>query len=150
MLQAQTIPDTGLKPLAALFAEAVALKTALAGGKLRLAKSDAIAPGAPITLAALVAGEADYNGYTAGGVTIANFNDPYRDDETSYVLSSPLTQFNFVADDPLVTNSILYAFYVDATDVLRGVMVLSETQPMADDTHSIPVVMSFRVGPKEG
>lgn len=142
------IPDVGLKPRAALMTEGAALKTALALSKLRLFKSSFGTPSVNTTLAALVASEADFSGYAAGGNTITAFGDPYSDPEGPGVLIvAPTSQFNFLDPDPdpAVTNEIGGFFLVDAAGALRAVVAFDDVASMASNDDSLPIVVGMRV-----
>lgn len=145
-LQAKTIPDDGVVSLEGLMKEGADLQTSLAAGKLLLFK-DTLTTLTGLTAAILAAQEADFDGYTAGGVAVATVNDPYEDTNGSVLVTAPLKQFNFVSAAPTVnTNSIGGAAYVDAAGVVRGAFLFDAPVSMALNTDSIPVVMTWRIG----
>lgn len=145
-LQAKTVPDVGRIILAGLMAMGAELKTALASSKMRLFKSEIVSL-VGITKALLEASEADYDGYTPGGVTVTAFNDPFKDDNGSVLVTSPVTQFNFVDADPTEeTNIIGGAWLEDAAGIVRAVVLFDDAEPMETNDNSIPVVLSFRIG----
>jgi hypothetical protein len=90
----------------------------LATGKLRLSQDPAFAPTADSTVAALAANEADFTGYTSGGVTYAtsgqlNVNPLIQGDVMDEVFVS-------VAGSPFVPNQ-LYGWWIDdGTDVVAA------------------------------
>lgn len=142
------IPDVGIKPRAALMQEGAELKTALAASKLRLFTDALGGLGVNTTLADLVAAEADFSGYTAGGNTIAAFGDPYADTNRPGVLIvAPTSQFNFTDPDPdpAVTNNIKGFFLVDSTGKLRGAVEFDQVVPMSTNDCSLPIVVAFRL-----
>lgn len=144
-LQSKVVPDEGVKPIETLMLEGAELKTALAGGKLRLFKAGT-ALDILTTTDNLVASEADYDGYTAGGVAVAAANDPYIDGIESVVVTLPLVQFNYTDGADHVHNTIGGAFYCDAAGKVRGAFEFDTSVNMASNSDSIPVVMAFRLG----
>jgi hypothetical protein len=74
-------------------------------------------------------------------------NDPYLNGNGSVLVTTPLTQFNFVSEEPTVSvNDIRGAWYEDAAGVVRGVILFDEVQEMETDDNGIPVVMAWRIG----
>ena len=69
-------PDNGIEPLESKVTRATELQTALINSKLRLFKSGTLIDTSMTTKAMLEAIECDYDGYVAGGLTIAAFGDP--------------------------------------------------------------------------
>lgn len=150
-VQSVTVPDAAGVPLEALLAEAVALQTTMAASKFRLYQGDDFIVGQSTTLAAMIAIEATYSGYPAGGLTIAGFGDPYLDDAgAGFLITAPSKQFNFVSADPPVTNQIGGAFLVDSTNVLRGVFPFDALQNMSADTDAVVCVASIRTANPAG
>lgn len=150
MVQTVIIPDAEALAREALMALGVNLKTALANCKVALYKSSIPSTGPGSTAATLAASEADYSGYTAGGVTVTAVGDPYLDADT-VIVTIPSQQFNFLTpeeDDP-VTNNIGGAYVVDAAGKLRGVFPFSGSRPMLSDSNSIVVSLSIRLGTPE-
>lgn len=144
-VQVVVVPDDGVKSLETLMQEGAELKTALAGCELRLYKAGVVGPTFATSLAVLDENEADYDGYTAGGVTVAAVGDPYEAGATGGVLVTvPSVQFNYVdaGGDP---NEIGGAYLVDANGKLRGVAEFAEPVTMANNSNSIVVSMSFRL-----
>lgn len=91
--------------LEAALARATALKTKLALSKVRLAQSfGTITPAT--TKAQLVAAEATYDGYTAGGKVVTAFGNPYLSNGGGYAINSGVVQFDSDPADPNVTNTI--------------------------------------------
>lgn len=145
VVQSRITPDNGVKPLESLMQEGAELKTALALCKVRLYQG-AFPLLSITTLAELEAAEADFSGYPAGGIEVTAAGDPYIGDNDSVFVTLPLVQFNHSVGSPNVENEIGGAFVVDANDVLRGVVAFDSLQPMANNSHAIPVVVTFRVG----
>lgn len=97
------------------------MKTALAASKLRLVKIPNFSPAVNTQLATLEAGECDFSGYPAGGLTIANFTDPLLNPVGGASIESGTKQFAYVAPvDPedAVGNVVTGWFLVDATGKL--------------------------------
>jgi len=141
----QVWPDVGVNPLESKVAEALALQTALVNSKLRLFKAGTIAVIDGVTKALLEANECDFDGYTAGGLTIAAWGDPYVDNvEGDVLLSAPSKQFNYV-DAAAVSNEVGGWFLVDAAGNLRGVAEFDEPITMDDDLDAIVLVITRRI-----
>jgi hypothetical protein len=66
-----TVPTVGVRPLEARLADAAALQTALAECLVRLYTNELPAINDLSTAANIAAYEADYSGYTAGGIEVA-------------------------------------------------------------------------------
>lgn len=144
-VQARTVPDDGVRPLVAKWADGVALKASLALCEVRLMKAEELTIGEVITVAELDAIEADYSGYTTGGVTVTAAGDPYLDDDGVVCVTLPSVQFNHTPAVPNVTNMIRGAYVVDAAGVLRGVVEFTEPQVMAGAMNSIVANVTFKV-----
>ena len=139
-------PDGGAVPLEAKVKLATELKAALANSKLRLYKADTVVAGGLTSLAALEAAECDYDGYTAGGVTIAAFGDPIEDDGgASVLIVAPSKQFDYTDGVDHVTNEVGGAFLVDSDGDLRGVVEFETPVNMATDLDSVVVTWAQRV-----
>lgn len=139
-------PDDGVIPLESKVTLATELQTALINSKLRLFKGGTIVDTPLTTLAALESIECDFDGYPAGGITIAAFGDPIADAEGDTVLlPAPSKQFNWahVADD--VANDVGGAFVVDATGNLRGLVKFPEPVTLDDPLDGISVQYTHRV-----
>lgn len=81
------------------------LKTALAASKLRLYKN-ALVPDVNTTKAMFEANEADYDGYTAGGVTVTAFLGPGLNPGGGADIISPVNYFAWTHDTDDVGNMI--------------------------------------------
>ena len=87
--------------------KALAEQTRLASSKLRLFKSS-LTPSINTTREQLLAAEADFSGYSSGGLTVTAWTDPVRDPRGGWSIESGLKQFT-VTDpdpDPIVPNDI--------------------------------------------
>lgn len=145
MIQARTVPTDGIRPFAARWADAAALKTALAECEVRLFQATELAITDGVTVAALDAVEADYSGYTTGGVTVTAAGDPYADGDGRVFVTLPSVQFNDTPGSPNVENTIRGAYVVDAAGVLRGVVEFEETVLMSNAYSSIVASITFEV-----
>lgn len=124
-------------------------RTALAASKLRLFKDTGLVPTPGTTLAELAAIEADYSGYTAGGITVANFTTPLLNPTGGASIQSGLQQFAFVPEvDPEdnVTNVIGGFFIVDATGKLVLVGTFPNGVPMQVEGNGIPMNVQLVFG----
>ena len=139
------IGATGVRPLAAMWADAVALKASLAACEIRLLKDSELVINVNTTLAELDAEQADYSGYTAGGVEVAAAGDPYLSDDGDVLVTLPSVQFHPVPGTPNVTNSVRGAYCVDSAGVLRGIMLFDEPQYMGTIYNSVVASMTFKV-----
>lgn len=97
--------------------KAAVLKAALDGGKIRLFQSSFV-PLVNSPLADFVAAEADYDGYVAGGVTVAAWLPPLLDPAGGASIEMPIVQFAYVAGVPGVGNTIGGWFYTTASGML--------------------------------
>lgn len=141
-----TFPTTVPKPTEQRLVEAGELQTILALSKLRLIKAGGIGIGGSTNLAALVAAEADFDGYPAGGITLTAWGDPLQDELLGPVLLvAPSKQFNWahVADD--VENEIVGAFVVDADGNLRGVEEFDEPVTMSNTSSGLVVTFAIKI-----
>lgn len=145
IVETVTVPGDGPRQRAAQLADAVALRAALAAGKLRLFKSQESGISPEASVAGMAAIEADYSGYAAGGVAIATAGEPYIGPDGGVYVTLPSVQFNCVPGTPNVPNDIGGAFYVDAADVLRGVAAFDASRRMETASDSIVVVMTLKV-----
>lgn len=139
-------PDNGVKPIEVRVTEAIELQAILVNSKLRLFKANEITLTGLLTLALLEANECDFDGYPAGGITLAAFGDPIVDSPNDTVLlPGPSKQFNWahVADD--VANDVGGAFLVDSDGNLRGVVELEETVTLDDALDGLSVQYTQRV-----
>lgn len=75
--------------------KADATQTVVALTKLRLFKNSFV-PTVDSVKADFVAAEADYDGYTAGGLTVTAFGDPFFDPAGGASIISPLKTFAYV------------------------------------------------------
>jgi hypothetical protein len=101
------MPAYSLYTRQAAEAKAIVIRTSLAASKLRLFKST-LSLNVNTTHAQLLAAEADFSGYTAGGYAIANFSLPVNNPGSGSILTSPAIDIRYIApeEDPPVGNSI--------------------------------------------
>jgi hypothetical protein len=145
-VKAITVPDAAGYPSVALFTMAGELKAALATSKLALYKAGNIVIGEETDLATMTGNEADFDGYTAGGIAITAAGDPYVDqDGGGYLVTLPSVQFNFTKGTPNVSNQIGGAYVLDSAGKLRGVFPFPAPVRMATNEDSVVVAASFRV-----
>ena len=145
MIETKIIPDDGIRPKEAKLKEAADLKTSLAAGKMMLFKQGAVAINDLTSAADLAAGEADFDGYTTGGIAVANFGDPILDTDGTVLVVSPLVQFNYTDGVDHVSNEIGGAAYIDAGTKVRGVVQFDPPVTLATNDDGVPVVLAFRV-----
>lgn len=145
VIEAVKVPGDGPRQRVAQLADAAAVRTALAGGELRLFKFQESNISNEATVAGMDETEADYSGYTAGGVTIAAAGEPYVGPDGGVYITLPSVQFNCVPGAPNVANDIGGAYYVDAAGVLRGVAKFEAARHMETASHSIVVIMTIQV-----
>lgn len=100
--------------------KASAIKTALALSKLRLIQA-ILTPNVNTTKAAMVAAEADFSGYTAGGYTLTAWVGPVNNVGSGAIITPPAISPVFVDPDPdpVVSNSIGGWWVEDAAGNVR-------------------------------
>jgi hypothetical protein len=106
--------------------------------KVRLFKTS-LAPLTPTTTKTeLVAAEADYTGYPAGGIVITAFLDPILATEGGYAIQSPAIQFT--TPDPTTTPNLIGGFWLEsaAGDVILATQ-FNTPLPMQVPGQGIPV-----------
>lgn len=128
--------------LAACIQDATERKTAWALSKVRLFKSTLI-PTPATTKAELVAAEADYTDYPAGGETITAWLDPVLNPAGGASISAPTVQFDVTTDPPPVTNLIGGAWLEDAAGKVRMVMPFAAPIPMEAAGQGFPLNLTF-------
>ena len=147
-VQALTVPDVTPLTIETLAQLASEFKTDLAACKVRLYAGSPILINEQTQLAELTFAEATYDGYTAGGVAVANAGSPYLEsDGASYMVSLPSVQFNYSTVTHAVANSILGAFVTDANGVLRGVFPFPAAVEMSQAGDAVVVLLTWRFGP---
>jgi hypothetical protein len=138
------VPDSGITPRSGLAADAAAWQADLAASKVRLYGADMPGITQNTTRAALEAAEVAYDGYTAGGIAVAAMNDPFRDDDGSFVCISPVTQFNYV-DGVGHVSAVAKGFWVeDANGNVRVAKDFPEPVSLASNDDGVPVVFGRR------
>lgn len=139
------VPGNGPRPTEAKLADAAAVRTALAECLLRLFKASdgEIVPAT--TAADMDAFEADFSGYTAGGVEIATAGEPYVDEDGKVYITLPSVQFNHSGGGTPVVNEIGGAYVVDAAGKLRGAADFAAPVTMANASNSLVVTFTLEV-----
>lgn len=120
------------------------VKASLASSKLRLC-------GTAITLTRfttkdqLVATEATYSGYPAGGYALAAWTGPYADPNGGAILTSPLVNPSITEpeDPPTVGNNITGWWVEDSTGAVRLVGSYDPPRPIQTVLDSFPVVIQI-------
>jgi hypothetical protein len=137
MSQAQ-YPKTGALDIAA------SVQAGMAGAVIHLYKSPvALSPN--LTLADMVAVEANYDGYAAQ--TVATWNPPYLDPAGGATTASGYKQFNYATEaSPGTTNNIYGLFVENAAGVLILVMAFDAPAPMGETGDSVPVNVLLNYG----
>ena len=136
-------------------AKAVDIQTALAAGKLRLIDAAKLpAPNTFTTRAELIAAEATFDGYTAGGYAVAAWTGPSNTPGGGSTLTSALVNVEYgPAGTPPVANSISGWWYDDATaptPQVRVVGVYDPPRPMGDVGDAIVWVDQIVEGKNAG
>lgn len=123
--------------------KATLIITSLALSFLRLTKGPFI-PTAFTTRDELLAAEADYDGYPAGGFPLAAWTGPTADPNGGAVLTSPLVNATYgPAGDPPVGNSISGFWVEDATSNVRLVGVFDPPRSLAELNQGFPIVVQI-------
>lgn len=125
----------------AAVARATRLKTAWATSKLRLVQSPAI-PDQNWTKAQLVAAEATFNNYTAGGYAITAFTGPQKVSGGGQIITGPtISPTVDNGEDPPVTNTIT-AWWLEASGGgVEMIGVLEVPVPMQNDGDGFTIVV---------
>lgn len=124
-------------PNAGALENASNLQTALAGGKLHLYK-DGFTPTVTTTKAELDAQECDFTGYTAGGMTVAAWLNPYLDPAGGAAIESGTQQFEWASGSPDVGNLVGGWYYTTAAGMLI-VGTFPVAVPMEGPGQAIPL-----------
>lgn len=112
----------------ACMTQAAELQTALAASKVRLFKSTFV-PTVSTTKTELVANEALFTGYPAGGAAIAAWNAPLLDPAGGASITAPTVQF--AVTGPVVDTDLVGGFWVeDAAGDVRLVGQFAAPVPM--------------------
>jgi hypothetical protein len=130
----QLFPNSGTLAIAAL------LKTALAASKLRLIKGNSFIPGVSTTRAELIALEADFTGYPAGGATIAAMLNPLLNPVGGASIDWPTVQF--AAASPYTVGNVICGWWLETAE---GVVIALGNFP-----QSIPVAEAGQGFPMSG
>lgn len=134
--------DSQFVTLEGALTKATAMKTAFAASKLRLCQAPFV-PTMFSTKAELVAAEANYSGYPAGGYALATWTGPLKDPSGGAVITSPLVNIIMVDPDPdpLVPNTISAWWIEDATGNVRIVGTYEEPRTLGSLTDGWPQVV---------
>lgn len=126
------MPATVLYTQQAANTKASAIKTALALSKLRLVQSS-LTPNKNTTKAQLVAAEANFSGYTAGGYTLTAWSGPVNNPGSGAIITPPAVNPTWTDPDPdpPVTNSIGAWWVEDAAGNVRLVGTFDQPISMA-------------------
>lgn len=146
LIQTLICPDNGVEPIEAKVQLATEIQTELVNSKLCLFKAGQILINSLADKELLDSAECDFDGYTAGGVTIAAFGDPIVDAANdSVLLAAPSKQFNYVAGVGEVANDVGGAYLVDANGKLRGVVEFPDPVTLDDNLDGVTVLFVLRV-----
>lgn len=131
-------------PVGAQTALADDVKASLAAGLVRLFQQTLADPTQDTTRAQLLANEATFSGYTAGGYEVAAFNGPLNDPTSGAVLLSPPVIPTMAVADPLVGNVITGFWYEVGTQVY-AIGTFPSPQAMAAPGDNIPMMFRLKL-----
>lgn len=118
----------------------------LAASKFRMFKSG-LSLTRFTTKAMMVAAECDFDGYTAGGYTLATWTGPITDPNGGVVLTSPLVNPNFnTPSDPIVGNEVGGWWVEDAAGIVRLAGQYDPVRPIQIEGDGFPVVIQIVEG----
>lgn len=144
------MPDTQFYTKEAALAKAEDIKTALAVAKLRLFQSSLV-PNSATTRVQLLAAEANFDGYTAGGYTLTAWTGPNINLGGGAILTAPLANPAFSApSDPPVTNVIGGGWVEDAANAVRFVFTYDPPRNMLQVGDGWPIVAQIVEGKNGG
>lgn len=114
--------------------KATAIKTALALSKLRLIQST-LTPNKNTLKVDMVAAEATFNGYPAGGYTLTAWSGPVNNPGSGAIITPPAVNptWSNPDPDPVVSNSIGGWWVEDATGNVRLVGTFDQPIPMGQE-----------------
>lgn len=119
-----------VKSKAAALTDLAAVTTLATGGKVALYQDDGFVPDSDSTAADLTTHEANYTGYTPGGVAIATPLGPYTD--TPSRVAENFATILFQPSGPvLVSNDIRGACFLDTGGAVRQWWIFDAPIPMA-------------------
>jgi len=133
------VPNYNLYTREAATEKATVIKTSLATSKVRFFQST-LSVSQNTTKAELVAAEADFSGYTAGGYALAAWLGPVKNQAGGSVITSP-TVMVLTEDpdpDPFVGNTIGGFWVEDTSGDVRLVGVFDPTIPMLQIGDGFP------------
>lgn len=135
--------DNQLYTAEAAIKKASVIKTNLASSKLRLVKAGTVV-GVGTTKAAMVAAEADFSNYTAGGYTLSAWTGPSNAQGGGANLLSPLVVITYdPGQNEPVANSIGAWWIEDAAGSVRLAGNFDPPRPMAEVTDVINFVVQI-------
>lgn len=134
---------TIVKSKEAALRDLAALTVLMTTGLAHLFQDDGFVPDSSSTLADLNAHEADYTGYTPGGVALAGPLGPYSDGVDKYAENFPTILFQ-PASPFTVTNQIAGAYFEDSNGVLQECWIFDAPVTMAAALDSILLDAKFR------
>lgn len=118
---------------------AQARQTAQAASKIRLFKSTLTLTPAT-TAVELIAAEATFSGYPAGGAAVAAFNDPILAQQGGYSIQSPLVQF--VVATPATVTDLIGGWWLELAD---GTVIMAaqygDPRPMQVPGQGLPITV---------
>jgi len=127
------------------FNKANKVKTLLANSKLALFRNTLV-PNVNTPKASFTGAEADYDGYTAGGVTVTAFSGPFFDPAGGASIVSPNEYFAWVHDTDDVGNLIGGWWLEDSTGLVWAYGTFPEPISMAAAGDAIPMVITLTEG----
>ena len=140
------MPDTQFFSRESATALGTEVKTALALSKLRLCASPFV-PNAFTTKAELVAAEAAFDGYPAGGYPLAAWSGPLNDPAGGAIITSPLVNAAYgPAEEPPVTASISAGWVEDTSGDVRLIFTYDPVRPMLAEGDGWPIIAQMVYG----
>jgi hypothetical protein len=138
--------DNQLYTLQAAFLNAGNFKTILTGSKLRLCQFPLVI-GQSTTKAEMVAAEANFDGYPAGGYTLSTWGDPLTYPGGGAVITSPaVTPTYGPAGAPPVGNSISAWWIEDSIGGIRTAGNFDPARPMSATGDGFPFIDQIVIG----
>lgn len=134
-----------IAPISGVLDQAATARARLANSKLLLFKSDFI-PSFSTTLAEVLAHQADFDGYPAGGATLVQWSAPILIPGAGAGISSPEVQFVFNGGGSGQQNLIGGYAVVTADNVLYYVGTFPEPYPFQVPGQGTPLTLLIGVG----
>ena len=128
-------------PLTECLANAIAMVTRYAGCKCRLFSGD-FTPNFKTNILELVAHEANYDGYTPGGVAVDGVSSPVLCNSPGFLVTLTFPAFR-VADNPSATD-VVGGFWIEsAAGDLRIIGVFPDLIPMQTSGQGFPIITTL-------